>query len=80
MSWTPPFWLRKLDVVRKECRRDPAYGLRPEEKLDRIALLMGWGLGLLYEKAAWRGTTPDQLLREQAASSHRRRTLTSRHA
>ena len=72
MPWTPPFWLRRLDLVREECRQDPAFGLPPEEKLERIALLMGWGLALLSEKAAWRGVTPDQLLREQAARAHRR--------
>lgn len=73
MSWTPPFWLRKLDLVRDECRHDPAFGLAPAEKLERIALLMGWGVSLLREKAAWRGLTPEELLREQASRAHRRR-------
>jgi len=40
VPWTPPLWLRKLDLVRDECRQDPAFGLPPEEKLERIALLL----------------------------------------
>ena len=80
MAWTPPFWLRKLDLVREECRHDPAFGLPPGEKLERIARLMGWGLSLLSEKAAWRGVTPDQLLRQQAAAAHRLRPRRSEHA
>ena len=72
MAWTPPFWLRRLDLVREECRLDPAHGLPPAEKLDRIALLMGWGLTLLSEKAAWRGVTADEVLREQAMRAERR--------
>ncbi len=75
MAWTPPFWLRKVDLTRKECREDPAYGLPPEEKLERIALLMGWAVDLLRQKAAWRGVTPDELMREQAIRADRRRVL-----
>lgn len=80
MAWTPPFRLRKLDVIRKECREDPAYGLPPTEKLERIALLMGWALDLLSQKAAWRGVTPDQLMREQAMHADRRRIFRAGHA
>jgi hypothetical protein len=79
-SWTPPFWLRRLDLVREACRLDPAYGLPPEEKLDRIALLMGWGLSVLSEKAARRGVAPDQILREQAMRADRRRARGSERA
>ncbi len=75
MAWTPSFWLRKLDLVREECREDPAFGLPPEEKLERIALLVGWGLSLLSAKATRWGVTPDRLLRDQAASAHRRHVL-----
>ncbi len=73
MAWTPPFWLEKLHRVREECRHDPAYGLPPEQKLERIGLLMAWGLSLLSEKAASWGMTPDEFLREHAARVHRRR-------
>jgi len=73
VPWIPPFWLRKLDLIRKECREDPAYGLPPADKLERIALLMGWALDLLSQKAAWRGVTPDRLVREQAMRADRRR-------
>jgi hypothetical protein len=76
----PPFRLRKLDLLRKDCLEDPAYGLPPAEKLERIALLMGWALDLLSQKAAWRGVTVDQLRREQAMSADRRRLFKTGHA
>ena len=80
MAWTPPFWLRRPDLLRKDCREDPAYGLSPAEKLERITLLMGWALDLLSQKAAWRGVTVDQLMREQAIHADRRRLFRTAHA
>jgi hypothetical protein len=80
VAWAPQFRLRKLDLLRKGCREDPAYGLPPAEKLERIALLMGWALDLLSQKAAWRGVTVDQLMREQSIRADRRRLLRTGHA
>jgi hypothetical protein len=72
VAWTPPFWLRRLDLVREECRQDPAFGLPPEAKLERIALLAVWAAGMLREKAARRRVLLDDLLREEALRAHRR--------
>jgi hypothetical protein len=73
MARTAPFRMLKIDLVRKACREDPAFGLAPAAKLDRIALLACWAVSLLSQKAAWRGVTRDELLREQAMRAHRRR-------
>ena len=64
--------MRKIDLVRKACREDPAFGLPPAEKLDRVALLASWAVTLLSRKAAARGVTADDLLREYAVRAHRR--------
>jgi hypothetical protein len=65
--------MRKIDLVRKACREDPAFGLPPAAKLDRIALLAFWAVSLLSRKAASRGVTGDDLLREHAMCAHHRR-------
>jgi hypothetical protein len=65
--------IRKIDLLGKSCREDPAFGLPPASKLDRIALLASWSVDLLARKAAARAVSGDALLREQAARAHRRR-------
>ena len=73
ISETMALRIRKIDLVRKSCREDPAFGLPPAAKLDRIALLAAWAVDLLARKAAARATSADELLREQAARAYRRR-------
>jgi hypothetical protein len=69
----PAFQIRRIDLIRQACREDPAFGLPPAAKLDRIALLASWAVDLLGRKAAARGVSSDELLREQAARAYRRR-------
>lgn len=73
MARSAPFHIRNIELVRKACREDPAFGLPPAAKLDRVALLASWAVNLLARKAEWRGVTRDDLLREQAMRTQRRR-------
>ena len=62
MVWTPPFWLRKLDLVWGEHARSPRREMSPDERFRLACELMAFGLNSLRRQAEEDGRTIGEVL------------------
>ena len=62
MAWTPPFWLRKLDVVREARARELSRDMSPEESLRLACELMTMTLASLRQQADEEGCSVSELV------------------
>lgn len=62
MAWTPPFWLRKLDLVREEHARATSPELLPTERFRLACELMAFALNSLRRQAQEDGCRVSELL------------------
>jgi len=75
VAWTPPFWLRNLDLVREEYARASQREMTPDERFQLAAELMGFALDSLRRQAEEEHCSVSELLfrYEQATAGLRTR-------
>lgn len=75
MSWIPPFWLRKLDLVRAEHEQVSWQEMSPDERFGVVCSLMAFALTRLRRQAEEDGCSVGELLYryEQAIERFRSR-------
>jgi len=62
MAWAPPFWLRRLDLVREEYAQAPEPEMTPEHRFRLASELMVFALSSLRRQAEEDGCSVSELL------------------